>query len=954
MAYDQTDYRFRNDDGSETAATWKAAANTATNQATSENFRVRFVIASDAFESGESFDIEYNKNSGSWTTITGSTNDIQYSLSTHFADLDSTTQQVGSGTFSAGDMVEAAGGTGGIAFAGDDETEVEFCLTLIDADVSDGDTIELRCFVRPSTAIDTYSETASLTVGEGTNIDASTDALTLTEFAASIAKPTNVATAVDALTLTEFAAAITSGTAGVEISIHNDTGSISQTFNQSGWNDVTMLNDEVENDSGVYTLDGGNNEIDVADTGRYLILYNVSATAAGAAGTNRRALNTRIQVDNVAQNYGFGSLYCRESGGSNNGTASGAAFVDVDATGEGITIQYDRSDTQNPATFDIDSIQNQSSVQLLKVDPDANFGFFRFAGTAFNVNENASITSLPIDPDVDLTWTTLSLDTTDEADTGFSRSTNTITVPKKHLLVCFGAHFVNPASRANGLVRLTLDGSEVLESYTTAYVRNSNGHTDAWASGICMIDATGASSAALTLEGCTEQESTSGQLQVDEVYIQIMELADGDFAHLRSNAILDPTWSSTTPAAVDYVTEVELDTGSFGHPTNSELRMVAAEEYLILGGWFTTRDGVDTSRKTPETRWYIDGSAYNVGTFSAFNRGDQSTTSTVTAARSHGAIIRNATTNRDVQNRMLTHDVTGNDLLTVPLGYGWMQGLHIESTLLPPASGDTNIAASVDALTLTENAATVNAETSVAANVDTLTLVEQAATISLGVEIDASVDALALTENTATVALDVDIAATVDALIVTELQATISLGVDIAAGVDTLTLVEQTATVNAATNVNTTVDFLSVTGLQANVNAALNVGASVDPLTLATLQAGVSLGVGINTNVDALTLSELVASIQHNRNVAAGVDALTLSELQATISTGGIIANVATLTLVELASTVNAALNVSATADALTLTEQAASVTLDGGSFPFDYDFMVRSSGHYRRSASNA
>ncbi len=96
-----------------------------------------------------------------------------------------------------------------------------------------------------------------------------------------------------------------------------------------------------------------------------------------------------------------------------------------------------------------------------------------------------------------------------------------------------------------------------------------------------------------------------------------------------------------------------------------------------------------------------------------------------------------------------------------------------------PATGGTDIAASTDTLTLTENVATVNAETNV----------------------NAGVDALTLTENQATVQLVTNIAAGVDALTLTEFAASVNAETNVQANVDALTLTGQTATVNAETSI---------------------------------------------------------------------------------------------------------------------------------------------------------
>ncbi len=116
--------------------------------------------------------------------------------------------------------------------------------------------------------------------------------------------------------------------------------------------------------------------------------------------------------------------------------------------------------------------------------------------------------------------------------------------------------------------------------------------------------------------------------------------------------------------------------------------------------------------------------------------------------------------------------------------------------LVPAAGGDTNVNATTDALTLTEFAATVNAETSIAAGVDALTLTEFAATIGADTNVQAGVDALTLTEQAATVSIGTNVSATTDALTLTEFAAGINAETNVGAGVDALTLTEFAATID--------------------------------------------------------------------------------------------------------------------------------------------------------------
>src|SRR5512145_2507323 len=102
-SFTQVAYRLRNDDGSETTATWKQNQNVSSvAQAEDTNFRVRFLIDETAARSWTSkvWQLYYSLNGGAYAAVTGST-PVKFSLSSNFADGDDCTSQLtgGSGSF---------------------------------------------------------------------------------------------------------------------------------------------------------------------------------------------------------------------------------------------------------------------------------------------------------------------------------------------------------------------------------------------------------------------------------------------------------------------------------------------------------------------------------------------------------------------------------------------------------------------------------------------------------------------------------------------------------------------------------------------------------------------------------------------------------------------------------------------------------------------------------------
>lgn len=70
LALDQEGFRFRNDDGSETTATWKAAQDTTTTLAADETFRLRALINATGDPTSKGYKIQYRRvGDASWRDI---------------------------------------------------------------------------------------------------------------------------------------------------------------------------------------------------------------------------------------------------------------------------------------------------------------------------------------------------------------------------------------------------------------------------------------------------------------------------------------------------------------------------------------------------------------------------------------------------------------------------------------------------------------------------------------------------------------------------------------------------------------------------------------------------------------------------------------------------------------------------------------------------------------------
>lgn len=167
----QTHARFRNDDGSETAATWLASEDNNASLLTNKNYRLRLQVE----QSAATFslitpELRYSLNGGAYTRVNATSSVVRSSASTQFADDDATTAQLtATGVFTPGKMDDVDGITASISpGTSDDSTEVEYCFQIVDADVAAGDTIDFRVYHYPAgspAALDAYTVTPRALIG---------------------------------------------------------------------------------------------------------------------------------------------------------------------------------------------------------------------------------------------------------------------------------------------------------------------------------------------------------------------------------------------------------------------------------------------------------------------------------------------------------------------------------------------------------------------------------------------------------------------------------------------------------------------------------------------------------------------------------------------------------------------------------------------------------------------
>lgn len=326
------------------------------------------------------------------------------------------------------------------------------------------------------------------------------------------------------------------------------------------------------------------------------------------------------------------------------------------------------------------------------------------------------------------------------------------------------------------------------------------------------------------------ERGPSGDVDYDIVSNQVSTVV----AKAASDAIC--AHISTTPiTTADYSVQVEAD-GSGGGQFYGPVGRRANNGANDSDGYFALRHNTTTDDyrlyKRVSGSWTQLGSSYtaaipgnetlklemNGSTIKAFLDGTERHSQTDTSLSASGDCgISDATGGTD-HSGVVWDNFTADDLAT-----------------------NVNVLATTDALIITENAATVNAETSISANADTLAITEYAATVNAETSIAANNDALVITEFSATIGTTSD----------TNINAT----------TDALTITEYSATVNAETSISATAEALVTAGYQGDVNLNVSVSANIGSLSLVEYSATIDLDSGISASYDALTLTTYAATV---------------------------------------------------------------------------------------------
>jgi hypothetical protein len=379
--------------------------------------------------------------------------------------------------------------------------------------------------------------------------------------------------------------------------------------------------DTTVSQGGGFSIGGGRDSVTLTDGGHYFVSYNLAF--ATLAGTNRSEINSLIDVNgtNIAQ--GRSSCYIRRTGGVNNCWLSGSAIIEATA-GNTVTIEAQRTDS-NTAT--VQRRANESGLTIIKLDDSWDYARIREAGGGQTLNS--------------ATYTTIDWDTNDELDSGsFSRTGGDITLASAgHYLVTSNVKHRSSSATGtrNNATRLTLDGTELPGTRTTAYTMGTNSAQDSVSvySGIIQ---TSSANQVLRLQGACENETCNSITNVGgETGITIVKLPDtADYIRLHEAGGGQAV--DGTNAVVTWDTQSEVDGSSFSHNTGANSERLVAEQdgnYLFLTSFYESRTLLtSTVRLQPHWQFRDNGTLQQYGSSASYSRGDNTTQGSFTSGNS--------------------------------------------------------------------------------------------------------------------------------------------------------------------------------------------------------------------------------------------------------------------------------------------------------------------------------
>lgn len=429
------------------------------------------------------------------------------------------------------------------------------------------------------------------------------------------------------------------------------TGDFSIYTETSGTESVTTAGqsvtwDTVDVEGSSITLQSDDASIDLADGGKYLVLYNVWTQVGTSTGNDRRSFETYLSLDGSPIEYGRAAGYIRDASAEDEESyAAGGAIIDA-SPGENLTVHVRRDDTNTGAGSNIRPSTN--GVNVLKLNDTFDYLRIHQSTRSADISGNTSFTDVVFD----------TADEVDSTSFGFTASSTSSNITLKgaagkKFLITYNIRLNQDGgstNRQNYEGRLSLDGVEIPGTRSTTYIRgnpNAHGTINGTIVYTGIIEKTSSSNQVLNVEMRRESvNSGTTDIVADETSFSAVALPESvNYISLTSTSSAQTLAVSRTP--FNWNEQLSISTSSYTHSTttnNSRITFNTSGNYLFFSTAYSERTS-SSDRNVPRIEWRLDGtSVLDYGGHGSFNRGVETGGGNSFTGGSSGGLILNGIT----------------------------------------------------------------------------------------------------------------------------------------------------------------------------------------------------------------------------------------------------------------------------------------------------------------------
>lgn len=402
--------------------------------------------------------------------------------------------------------------------------------------------------------------------------------------------------------------------------------------------------------SGTFTL---------GETGKFLVMCSDYIATTNTTNNERFNWKMTFNLGGTELLEGYSTQYIRKSGGNLGAIAYSAGIIDVTSTtgtADELQVRLERIDDSTAGTANRVAA-DRSGITIIKLDDDSNYGMYR---------SSAATTA----SSVDNTAVTMDIGTTDQEDSPFTRTSNTVDIGTNNLvLALYSLSGDTNGNRLEVQGRLTLGGTVVPGSYSTTYIRNTDNTDWGGMSNTCLLRPTSGDD--LELEVVTRELGGNDWTGT----LQLIELPSGAEA-----AVMEATSGEINASATDFTWDTlpHIDTAAFTATAGtSNIDVDIDDDYLVFASQASTATNSAT-RATPAGQFRVNSTDVEHAGSSAYNR---NTGTADFATLSFGTLLPGLSANDSIYVR---NDRIGTNTGAIPCGSGAFGVLRL-SSIMPTA-----------------------------------------------------------------------------------------------------------------------------------------------------------------------------------------------------------------------------------------------------------------------------